>query len=92
MLVGGDSGVDIHTASVFVELHMAIHKRPNGVVTPKADIAAGDELGPALAEDDIAGDDGFSAEFFYPETFADAVASVFDAALSFFMGHKMLLG
>ena len=70
---------------------MTVHKGPDRVITTETDIAAGFELGATLAEDDIAGDDRLAAEFFHAEAFADTIASVFDAALSFFMGHKKLL-
>jgi hypothetical protein len=82
---------NVHTATVAVELHVAVHKSPDRVVTAEADIAAGLEFGSTLAENDIPGDDGLAAKFFNAKTLADAVASVFDTALSFFMSHKKLL-
>jgi len=82
---------NIHTAAIAVEFDMTIHKRPDRVITAEANIAAGLEFGSALAEDDVSGDDGLTAEFFNAKTLADAVASVFDTALSFFMSHKKLL-
>jgi hypothetical protein len=82
---------NVHTATIAVELHVAIHKSPDRVVTAEANIAAGLEFGSTLAENDVTGDDGFAAEFFNAETLANAVASVFDTALSFFMSHKKLL-
>jgi hypothetical protein len=82
---------NVHTATITVKFHVAIHKSPDRVVTAEADIAAGLEFGSTLAEDDIPGDDGLAAEFFNAKTLADAIASVFDTALSFFMSHKKLL-
>jgi hypothetical protein len=82
---------NVHTATTAVKFHVAVHKSPDRVVTAEADIAAGLEFGSTLAENDIPGDDGLAAEFFNSETLADAVASVFDTALSFFMSHKKLL-
>jgi len=58
------------------------------VILAEADIAAGDPLRATLAEDDVACDDGFTAEFLDAEALALAVATVFDGTLSFFMGHK----
>jgi hypothetical protein len=82
---------DIHTAPIAVKLDMTIHKRPDRVITAEADIAAGLEFSSTLAEDDVTGDDGLATEFFNAKTLADAVTSVFDTALSFFMSHKKLL-
>jgi len=82
---------NVHAATIAVKFHVAIHKSPDRVVTAEADIAAGLEFGSTLAENDITGDDGLAAEFFNAKTLADAVASVFDTALSFFMSHKKLL-
>jgi hypothetical protein len=82
---------NVHTATVAVKFYVAIHKCPDRVVTAEADIAAGFEFGSTLAENDIPGYDGLAAEFFNAKTLADAVASVFDTALSFFMSHKKLL-
>jgi len=82
---------NVHAATIAVKFHVAIHKSPDRVVTAEADIAAGLEFGSTLAENDITGDDGLAAEFFNAKTLADAVASVFDTALSFFMSHKKSL-
>jgi hypothetical protein len=82
---------NVHTATIAVKFYVAIHKCPDRVVTAEADIAAGLEFGSTLAEDDVTGDDGLATEFFNAKTLADAVASVFDTALSFFMSHKKLL-
>jgi hypothetical protein len=82
---------NVHTATIAVKFYVAIHKCPDRVVTAEANIAAGLEFGSTLAEDDVTGDDGLAAEFFNAKTLADAVASVFDTALSFFMSHKKLL-
>jgi hypothetical protein len=82
---------NVHTATIAVKFHVAIHKSPDRVVAAEADIATGLEFGSTLAENDITGDDGLAAEFFNAKTLADAVASVFDTALSFFMSHKKLL-
>ena len=71
---------------------MTVYKRPDCVIATETHIAAGLKFGSALAEDDISGDDGFTAEFFDTETLANTIASVFDTALSFFMSHRKLLG
>ena len=92
LICGDSSWNDIHSATGTIELHLAINEGPDGVIAAEADIQAGLELGSTLADDDVSGDDGFPAEFFHAESLADAIASVFDAALSFFMGHGILLG
>jgi len=79
---------DVDPATGFVEFHMTLDQSEDGVIAAEADIAAGLELRSALTQNDVARNDGFAAEFFHAEAFADAVASVFDAALSFFMRHK----
>ena len=82
------NGLNVHTTTIFVEKDFAVHQGEDGVVTAKTDIAAWNPFRSALAEDDVACDDGFAAEFFDAKTLALAVATVFDGTLSFFMGHK----
>src|ERR1700678_4477145 len=85
----GGRGIDVYTAAAAVEFHVAIDEGENGVVAAEADVAAGEEFGAALADDDIAGNDGLAAEFLYAEPLADAIAAVLDAALTFFMSHML---
>lgn len=80
----------VDPASAAIEFHFAALQRKEGEIAPEADIAAGEEFAPALADENVAGQDSLTAVFFHAETFADAVASVLDAALSFFMGHMRL--
>ena len=54
-----------------------------------ADISAGGEFGAALAHEDAACGDEFTAKSFHPESFADAVASVADAAAAFLVCHRI---
>jgi len=84
--------IDVNAAAIFVETDVAIHKGENGVILAKADTAAWDPLGAALAEDDVASDDGFTAKFLDAQTLALAVSTVFDGTLSFFMGHESRVG
>ena len=67
---------------------MTINEGKNGVIASKADIAAGMEFCAALAKDDVSRDDGLPAKLLYAEAFADAVASILDASLTFFVSHK----
>src|SRR4051812_23148037 len=69
-------------------MHAAIDEREQGVVAAAADADTRMHLGAALADQDVAGDHRLAAEFFHAETLAARVASVFDGALSFFMGHE----
>ena len=90
ILRGGGFGHDVHAAAVLVELHLAVHERKKRPITARADVLARDELAAALAHDDAARADDRAAKFFYAQPFADAVAPVADAALTFFMCHKIL--
>jgi len=82
--------IDIDPPAGTIEAHASVDQGEDGVVAAEADILARDKLGAALPNNDIARDDGFAAKFLNAEPFADAVAPVFDAALSFFMGHKII--
>ena len=83
---GGWHG-NIHAAAFAVEEHLAINQCKKRVVAAHADANARMHLGAALADDDVAGDDRLTAKFFHAEAFAAGIATVFDGALSFFMGH-----
>ena len=89
ILRGGGFGHDVHAVTVFVKQHFAVREREERPVATDADILAGDELAAALADDDAAGGDERAAKFLHAEPFADAVATVADAALTFFMCHKI---
>jgi hypothetical protein len=80
--------LDVHTTAILVEEDFASDESEDGVITAKTDVAAWNPLCATLAEDDVATDDGFTAEFLDAKTLALAVATVFDGTLSFFMGHK----
>ena len=84
-------GNDIDPAAVFVKLHPAIDQGEKGPVPARADIEAGVEFRPALADENAARGDQLTAEFFYSQSFADAVAPVANAALTFLVCHKTRL-
>jgi hypothetical protein len=90
ILRGGGFGHDVHAAAVLVELHLAVHERKERPIASRADVLARDELAAALAHDDAARADDLAAKFFYAQPFADAVAPVADAALTFFMCHNLV--
>src|SRR5277367_3094986 len=90
ILRGGGFGHDVHAAAVLVELHLAVHERKERPIAARADIFARDKFAAALAHDDAARADDRAAKFFYAQPFADAVAPVADAALTFFMCHNLV--
>ena len=77
----------INPATAFLKSHLAVSQCKQCPVAAGADVGAGDELGAALADDDAAGGDEFSAKPFHTEAFAVAVPSVTDTALPFFVCH-----
>src|SRR5581483_1492690 len=86
-LVCAGDRIDVHAATLAIETHGAVHERENCVIAPQANVFTRQKFRAALADDDVSGDDSLAAEFFYAESFADAVASILDAALTFFMCH-----
>src|SRR5437763_12062952 len=79
--------IDIHPSSGSVEAHVPIDQRKNRIVAAEPDILARQKFRPALADNDIAGDDQLASKFFNAQPFADAIAPVLYAALSFFVSH-----
>jgi hypothetical protein len=85
--------IDVDPSPAAVEADVAVNQREDGVIAAKADVLSGKKLCSALADDDIAGHDQLAAESFYTKPFADAVAAILNAALSFFVCHwKKLKG
>src|SRR5206468_3722109 len=75
--------------AAFVEHDLAVGQREQGPVAPGADVAAGDEFGAALADDDAARRDELAAKTLHAQPFADAVAPVANTALTFLMCHNL---
>ena len=68
---------DVHAVIGFaLELHAAIDHGEDGVILAEADIGARLPPGAALADDDVAGDDGFTAVFLDAKAAAFGVAPV----------------
>jgi hypothetical protein len=85
--------IDVDPSPAAIEADVAVDQRENRVIPAEANIFARQEFRPALTDNDVAGHDQLAAESFYTEPFADAVAAVLNAALSFFMSHwKKLKG
>ena len=70
--------VDVDPASFAVETHVPVNQSENRVVLAEPNIFTGRELGPALADDDVACDDGFAAKLFDTKSLAVTVAPVLD--------------
>ena len=86
-LAAGLDGVDIDAATVAIEAHLAVDEGEDGVIAAEADTLAWVPLGAALTDEDISSDDALATEFLHAAALAVGIASVLDAALSFFMGH-----
>jgi hypothetical protein len=69
------------------ELDVTVYEGEQGVISAQADIASGMPLGAALARQDVAGHDGFTAENLEPEALAIGVAAVARGAACFFVSH-----
>jgi len=69
----GHKGASVGTGA---EFHVTFGCCEDGVVLADADIVAGVPLGAALADDDVAGNDEFAAEFLDAEATACGITSV----------------
>jgi hypothetical protein len=77
----------IDAAAFFIEVNASVRQGEKGVILAHSDVGTGMPFGATLADEDVTGDDCFSAEFFHAEAFAVRVASVFNGTLSFFVSH-----
>ena len=68
-----------------LELHFAVNQRKHGVVFAKADVFACVIVGAALANDDVASDNRFTAETLHAEALGLRVATVTGRAACFLM-------
>ena len=66
-----------------LERDLPVHECEDGVVAADADIDAGLPARAALADDDVAGDDGLTAEFLDAEAAAFGIAAVADEPPAF---------
>jgi hypothetical protein len=74
-----------------IELNLSVNQSEQCPIAACANIQSGHELGAALANQNAACGDKFSAIPFNPEPFANAVAAVANTALTFLMCHKSFL-
>ncbi len=79
--------VDIHAATATIETNVAVNERENRVIAAETDVFARLKFRAALANNNVAGQNHLTAKSFYAESLADAIATVLNAALSFFMCH-----
>ena len=82
--------IDVDPSSTAIEADGTIDQRENCVIAAEADVFAGQKFRAALANNNVAGEHRFAAESFYTKPFADAVAAILNAALSFFMSHRKI--
>jgi hypothetical protein len=85
------SGLNVHPPAIAVELHTAVNESKEGVISSQTNVSTREKFRAALAQDDIAGDDGLAAKFLYTKALACAVASILDASLSLFMSHSLII-
>src|SRR5690606_3160172 len=72
------------------ELDDAVGQREQGVVLADADVVARVVLGAALADDDVAREDGLAAVALDTQSFGFGVAAVTGTAAGFFVCHVVL--
>src|SRR5262249_53970167 len=82
-------GFDIDAGAGLVEFDFAIDEGKQRPIPPGADVLAGANLCSALRAQDAAGGNKLAAISFHAQPFADAIASVADAALTFLVCHKL---
>jgi len=80
--------INVDPAPGPIEADIAVNQRKNCVIAAEADVFPRQKFRAALADNDVTGHDHFAAESFYTETFANAVAAILNAALSFFVSHE----
>ena len=80
--------IDIDSSPTAIKPDAAVNQRENCVIATESDVFSGQKFRAALAHNDVPGQDRFAAESFYTKPFANAVAAILNAALSFFVSHR----
>src|SRR5262245_57865207 len=80
-------GIHIHPSSAAIEAHIPVNQSKDCVIATETDVSSRQKLCAALTHNDVSGYNRLAAEFFHTQSFANAVATVFNTALSFFMSH-----
>jgi hypothetical protein len=79
--------LDIDPATVLIEPNNAVYQSEDRIVPTQPYIFPRQKLRTALANDDVTGNHSLAAELLYAQAFANAVASISNAALTFFVRH-----
>ena len=74
-----------------LELHFAVDEGEQSVVLPLAHVVAGVDLGSALSDKDVAGQDKLSVGSFGSEALGLAVAAVLGGTHTFLVCHQVFL-
>ena len=83
-------GANVDSATITVEVNLAVHQREKRVVTAHADVLTGMPLGSTLANDDVACDDRLAAKLLNTQTLRIGIATVAAGTLSLLMSHVAL--
>jgi hypothetical protein len=83
------SRFDIYATTIPIEAYNTVYEGEDCVIPTKPNILSRQKLCAALANNDISGNDLLTTELLHAEAFADAVASVLNAALTFLMCHTL---
>ena len=86
-LICRPDGIDIDAPPAAIEPHAPVNERKNRVIAAQPNPLARMELRAALANDDVASNDRFGAEFFYAKPLRNAIATILDGTLTFLMSH-----
>lgn len=89
MIIGDHRDIGAVGAAQF-EHDLTVGQREQRVVLAHADIDAGMELGAALADENVAGQNGFTAIALDAQTLGMGIATVFGAAYAFFRCHFLI--
>ena len=84
---GGINGALLALSAHPLKLHLAIHQGEEGIVATDAHIGAGMDMGTALPDQDVAGQDVLAIGPFYAEAFGLGIAAVRSLANTFFFLH-----
>ena len=90
VLLGRAIRHDVDAMAAFIKGNLAIRQGEEGPIAAGADILSGNEFRTALADQNAARRHELAAKSFHAQPLADAVASVTNAALSFFMCHMLI--
>ena len=83
--------LDVYAVTAFIKFDFAINQSKQGPIAASADVVTGDKLGAALTNNDAAGGDELATEPFDAQALTDAVATISNASLTFFMCHNFII-